>query len=1774
MKPSRRGGAASLTLRAALAIIAAFLPSCPTAVATPFSPDVELQKMVLELNSGALIVAGDNTLFRLAPDLSVERTEELCCSSSASAADCPSITCSGGGSGQPCRNPVIMLTLLPGAAEQLVVCGNATCGPLEAGACEVRSSANLSRAPQSDAKYCTYRYTKVAGEQSAAVAVAAPGGAGNVLYLGLGHANSFRGHPLSMQDLKGNVLCRMDHASMALCNPYGLYEHLFVAALATESHAFFVFRRRNGTSKAVAGASHPYLTYVGRLCLDDVNYYSYVEVPLRKRSALCAFPLSALDAKIDETRQACYTKQSPRSNDVYLPYRENDGEDCTANTPAHNVAQWPCGSDHLTKILASRSGVSRRPLLELNVTLLSSVAVTTENGHTVAFLGDHDGFLHKAYLGQGETSRVYGKVKVGSGQRDPINKDSVLDPEGQYLYVLNTREVHRVPVQRCGANRSCPDCLALDDPYCGWCVLQGRCSRKTECERGTEPGCWVQTYENTSCPTIASASPHSLSVKLPPTSVTLHVPALPALHEGELLTCHFDAFESPATVTGADVTCAQSLPLDAIPAIPPNSDHVDVRVEVRYGEVSVAHTLLPFYDCERVVQDDETSPCAHCVTRHWTCSWCPLEFKCTHEPQCSSAHTVSSSDDCPAIDKVLHSLVPTGVPRHVRMTARNLHLLDHVKEVTCTVLVEGRTVASLGSVDDTGAVTCDAQIVSGAVTAAHARAARRWCRESALRFALRHYEYHTQSMEYQAEVWLELSKGHRLDNQQRHNVTLYDCSKVQTDCSECAVSDTRYGCVWCAHSCRYNESCAAVSPECPGPMVKSIEPHTGVLEGGTILTVHGSDLGRSFEESPFITKLKPSEGPVEGGTRITIFGKHLLTGNRELIAAFIGDSQCSDLRMVGVEEEATLECSTPKVQEKVSVAVSLRYGGTSVSNASAEVFEYKENPIISDFNPKSSFYGGGRVITVSGSKLNTALKMSMEVEVQLPRRRRSLHPSTISSPCEFRSADEALCPSPTVPDGSTVLRAWFQLDGFRSDVTSLLTYEENPLLCRPGTAPYVINGHNILTIKGQNLNKAMDKEEVEVTIGEEQCKVEMMDSSSLYCKPPLTQPSARGGGDEAGYGQEEEVHMGALRFPLGRVRYSTGDGLLSKGAIAGIAVGLVLLLLAIAALILLLRHNANREKEKILMEMTRMEGKVRDMVRREFADLVTDMSDLDVLVDETGIPFLEYHRYVERIFFPGQQQLLCEGAAPPPASPSWDAALTGFHNLLNSKLFLIKFIQTLEMQHGGVSQAHCGRIASLVTVVLHDKLEYYTDILKTQLVAIIDNDVETKPKLLFRRTTTVAEKMLTNWMSICLYTHLRETGGKPLYMLFKAIKYHVDKGPVDALMHKAKFTLDENSLLKNNIEHKELTLKVNLEEMFAANGAVGEAPVVTEAEVRVLDCDTVTQVKEKILDHVYRSVGHSQRPKLCSQRGGGSGLTLSDEDNTSESEAGMWDGSTVMLVPRSQRHVRPYNQNHDTRHLAGERTSMLRHNEEDGLASYHLIKATDEDEVDKKQRLVREHDHVMAIPEIYLTRLLTTALQEMVERVFRGILSTDCAVPHGVKYFLDFLDTQAERYDVNSDVLRIWKSNCLLLRFWTLLLKDPQLVFDVEVSEVVRSSLDIISQTFMDACSPEVYKITKEAPTRRLLFAKELPQFRKMVERYYDDVAQMVPVSDQDMNSWLNRQSCTYTSELDMRGALYELYKYADKYYEKIAEALKEDATGQLADRFRTAMRDNPPTGH
>lgn len=65
-------------------------------------------------------------------------------------------------------------------------------------------------------------------------------------------------------------------------------------------------------------------------------------------------------------------------------------------------------------------------------------------------------------------------------------------------------------------------------------------------------------------------------------------------------------------------------------------------------------------------------------------------------------------------------------------------------------------------------------------------------------------------------------------------------------------------------------------------------------------------------------------------------------------------------------------------------------------------------------------------------------------------------------------------------------------------------------------------------------------------------------------------------------------------------------------------------------------------------------------------------------------------------------------------------------------LSLSQFIHTLEAQQG-FSQRDRGYVASLLTMALHDKLEYFTEVMKSLLQDLVQQYVAKNPKLMLRR---------------------------------------------------------------------------------------------------------------------------------------------------------------------------------------------------------------------------------------------------------------------------------------------------------------------------------------------------------------------------------------------------------------------------------------------------------
>ena len=184
---------------------------------------------------------------------------------------------------------------------------------------------------------------------------------------------------------------------------------------------------------------------------------------------------------------------------------------------------------------------------------------------------------------------------------------------------------------------------------------------------------------------------------------------------------------------------------------------------------------------------------------------------------------------------------------------------------------------------------------------------------------------------------------------------LYNCVELADNCSSCLGSE--FECGWCDRPNGMTDTCTYTGPggcdatpvtegtNCPPPTITDFTPKFGPPEGGTTITITGTDLGVSFSDftapgssitmggvtcmptnpdnympgqridcittnsggstgsetiiitipngradsmntlfrvvSPQITRVVPSLGPQAGGTRLTVYGSDLNIGNIE-----------------------------------------------------------------------------------------------------------------------------------------------------------------------------------------------------------------------------------------------------------------------------------------------------------------------------------------------------------------------------------------------------------------------------------------------------------------------------------------------------------------------------------------------------------------------------------------------------------------------------------------------------------------------------------------------------------------------------------------------------------------------------------------------------------------------------------------------------------------------------------------------------------------------------
>ncbi|KAM9334613.1 plexin-C1 [Symphorus nematophorus] len=594
---------------------------------------------------------------------------------------------------------------------------------------------------------------------------------------------------------------------------------------------------------------------------------------------------------------------------------------------------------------------------------------------------------------------------------------------------------------------------------------------------------------------------------------------------------------------------------------------------------------------------------------------------------------------------------------------------------------------------------------------------------------------------------------------------------------------------------------------------------------------------------------------------------------------------------------------------------------------------------------------------------------------------------------------------------------------------------------------------------------------------------------------------------------------------------------------------LVLLLIPfiIILVVIIYRSKQNKLTAKMNRFMEDLELDIRNDIRQGFVDLQTEKAEL--MENVGAIPFLDYKHFASRIFFPESESLMTaciKDIGQDAVHVQLDECCHGLSRLIQDQLFLTTMVHALEEQKSFTIKDKCA-FASLLTVALHNNLSYLTEVMEALLRALMQQNSNTQPKLLLRRTESIVEKLLTNWMSICLYGFLRESVGQHLFLMVSALTQQTAKGPVDCVTEKALYTLSEDWLLWQAQDFSPLKLKV----LFAV-GSDGE--VSEPLEVNTLSCDTVEQVKEKILSTFKAKFGFpyntSLRDICIEYEKNGSFVLLQEVDASSEviGEVTMLntlkhykipDGATIKVLSlKTHPPLSPQGSLKDDENFSGK--------------YFHLI---DPDVVeDQRKNLERKK---LKLKEVHLTKLLSTkvAVHSFVENLFRSIWGMpQSRAPHAVKYFFDFLDTQAENMKITDpDVLHIWKTNSLPLRFWVNILKNPQFVFDMEKTPNLDGCLSVIAQAFMDSFSLSETQLGKHAPTNKLLYAKDIPQFKQEVKAYYKQVREQSPITVSEFRDFLQEESKKHENEFNEAVALRELYKFIQKYFTEIKDKLDQN---------------------
>ncbi|XP_059062852.1 plexin A3-like [Achroia grisella] len=994
------------------------------------TPTSLFNHLVVDRNTGRVYVGAVNKIYQLSPDLEVAQSivtgpvnDSAICTF-----DCPPSYVK-----KPTDN-VNKALVIDYATSRLI-----SCGSVMQGLCSVRNLNNVSHDVHE------IREPVVANNATAStVAFIAPGPPNppmtQVMYVGVtftGTSPNRSDIPIvssrSLEDERLFMIARTADPTGTRMYINSLYRERYpinyVYGFSSEGFSYFL------TTQLKAVGSDTYYSKLVRICHDDANYYSYTEIPIScagedgKRygynlvqaafvgkpgsslarqlgitaqhdvlfaafsrsetmntytptdsSALCVYSLKTIRRKFMQNIKTCFSGNGSRGLDFISP-----SHPCIS-TKLQSISEDFCGLDVNTP-LGGEQPVEAVPVATFKKRL-TAVAATATGDYTVVFAGTSQGHLKKIVVENATLAFKYGDIVVDEGS--PVNKDLFFDTQLKHLYVMTERKLSKVKVQECSIHKSFLTCHETQDPYCGWCTLENKCSLLSDCEDTYNDDLYRHSYRSEHLTTITQVIPNQLQ-RTTTTNLDLMIQNLPTIN-GQFL-CAFTALGrtivTNATRKHYGFTCTTPR-TDTLPRIPDGQHHFTAKLSVRTTqEPDFVATNFTFFDCNTY------SSCTQCVSSLFPCDWCVDGHRCTHDTAGNCRNDILiigvnrigpsyrfGPSFCPTInstsDGTNEILVPSGVKKAIKVKVHIIGQFIVQTRFVCQFNIEGHV------------SHVNAQLLADTI----------YCEPVKFTYTSRAPNITVPF----AVIW---GGSKPLDNPSNTHILIYRCNDMANNCGLCLTLPEKFGCGWCQGSdrCEVQKQCTVPSvwlnriQTCPNIQIYSFQPEFGPWDGGTNITIKGINLGRNISDiyngvtiagikctpiielyvktrrivctidgfgeklphdgpvvvrvanyrgvserhysfvNPKINSIQPKSGPLAGGTILHVKGEYLNAGSN--IQAYIDDLPC---HILNVSNELAV-CRTSRSYRLKTGTLRMHFD-TGVRTLEREKFEYIEDPVI------------------------------------------------------------------------------------------------------------------------------------------------------------------------------------------------------------------------------------------------------------------------------------------------------------------------------------------------------------------------------------------------------------------------------------------------------------------------------------------------------------------------------------------------------------------------------------------------------------------------------------------------------------------------------------------------------------------------------------------------------------------------------------------------------------------------------------------------------------